>query len=157
MHDELWAGVELKLQNAEFHLQRMGQSLEPPERTATNVALQASGAILDTGWQRSFYAHLDAFLSATRSVPEIIQCCFGVDEGHPTMRSWFANLPQTERLRRRDFKKQFKTSYDSFRASLSSFRTGSRSFEDLGLQFKLVEVKNLSGQTTRADPPSVRG
>ena len=131
MHEELWAGVELKLQNAEFHLQGMGRSLEPPERTATNVALQASGAIIDTGWQRSFYAHLDAFLSAARSVPEIIQCCFGVDEGHPIMKSWFGKLRETERLRRHEFKKQFKISYDGFRAlplgtvrHISEHRTG---------------------------------
>lgn len=131
MHEELWAGVELKLRHAEFHLQRMGQSLEPPERTATNVALQAAGAIIDTGWQRSFYAHLDAFLSATRSVPEIVQCCFGADEDHPDMRSWFRKLPEAEKRRRREFEKQFKTSYVSFRAlrlgtvrHISEHRTG---------------------------------
>ena len=131
VHKELWAGVELKLQHAEFHLQRMGQSLEPPERTATNIALQAAGAIIGTGWQRSFYAHLDAFLSAARSVPEIIQCCFGVDEGHPDMRSWFRKLPEAERLRRQEFKKQFKGSYEGFRAlrlgtvrHISEHRTG---------------------------------
>ena len=82
-------------------------------------------------WQRSFYAHLDAFLSAARSVPEIIQCCFGVDEGHPIMKSWFGKLPDTEQLRRHEFKKQFKISYDSFRAlplgkvrHISEHRTG---------------------------------
>ena len=131
MHEELWAGVELKLQNAEFHLQRMKQSLEPPERTATNVALQASGVIIGTEWQRSFYAYLDAFLSAARSVPEIIQCCFGVDEGTRRMRTWFKNLPGAEKFRRREFKKQFKICYESFRAlplgtvrHISEHRTG---------------------------------
>ena len=131
MHEHLWAGVRLKLQHAAFHLQRMGQSLEPPERTATNVALQAAGAILDTGWQRSFYAHLDAFLSAARSVPEIVQCCFGVDERHPDMRSWFGQLPDEEKTRRHEFKKQFKPAYDSFRElrlgklrHISEHRTG---------------------------------
>jgi hypothetical protein len=54
-----------------------GQSLEPPERTQWNVALEASAAILATNWEKSFYPHLDAFLSTTRSIPEIIQCCFG--------------------------------------------------------------------------------
>jgi len=48
MHEELWAGPDLKLEYAEFHLERMGQSLEPPERTHGNVALEASGAILAT-------------------------------------------------------------------------------------------------------------
>jgi len=131
MHEHVWAGVHLKLQHAEFHLRRMGQSLEPPERTATNVALQAAGVILDTGWQRSFYAHLDAFLSAARSIPEIVQCCLGVDEGHPDMRNWFAKLPDDEKVRRQEFKKRFKAGYDSFRASrlgtlrhISEHRTG---------------------------------
>jgi hypothetical protein len=68
-HEELWAGVELKLQYAEFHLQQMSRSLEPPERTHMNVALEAAGAIIGTDWQISLYAHFDALLSAARSVP----------------------------------------------------------------------------------------
>ena len=72
MDEKLWAGVELKLLYAEFHFDMMGRSIQPPKQTSINVALQASG------WQRSFYAYLDAFLSTARSVPEIIQCCFGV-------------------------------------------------------------------------------
>jgi len=47
MHEEMWAGVELKVQNAEFHLQRMEQSLNLPEPTALYVALEASNAILE--------------------------------------------------------------------------------------------------------------
>ena len=69
MDKKLWAGVALKLQNAEFHFDMMGRSTQPPEQTAINVTLQASGALIDTGWQRSFYAYLDAFLSAARSAP----------------------------------------------------------------------------------------
>ncbi len=102
MHEELWASVELKLQNAEFHLRQMARSLESPERTATNVALEASDAIIDTGWQLSFYAHLDAFLSAARSVAEIIKCCLGVDR-HREMKAWFDRLPAEERDRRCEF------------------------------------------------------
>jgi hypothetical protein len=66
----------------------MAKALQPPERTAMNVALQASGTIIDTQWQRSIYARLDAFLSATRSVAEIIKCCFGADT-HPKMTNMF--------------------------------------------------------------------
>ncbi|MGB8897972.1 MAG: hypothetical protein WCC90_01370 [Methylocella sp.] len=113
MHVKLWTGVELKLQHAEFHLHWMGRSLEPRGRTATDVALEASGAIIDTGWQRSFYAHLDAFLSATRSVAEIIKCCFGVDSS-PKMTTWFDKLPPDEQDRRREFGKQFQAVYDHF-------------------------------------------
>ena len=113
MDEKLWAGVVIKLQNAEFHLRRMDHSLQPPEATWSNVALQASGAIIDTGWQRSFYAYLDAFLSATRSVAEIIKCCFGVDQ-HPPMVAWFNGLPAEEQDRRREFKRQFQVHYDHF-------------------------------------------
>ena len=112
MHDELWAGVKLKLQNAEFHLHQMARSLAPPERTATNVALEASGTIIDTEWQLSFYAHLDAFLSAARSVAEIINCCFGVDK-HRAKTAW-NRLATAEKDRRCKFWQQFQTHYDSF-------------------------------------------
>jgi hypothetical protein len=114
MHDELWAGIASKLQTAEFHLHGMKQSLQPPKRSAINAVLDSSGAI-DTGWQRAFYAYLDAFLSAARSVPEIIRCCFGIDRGHPEMKAWFYQLDPDERIRREEFTNQFKTAYDSFR------------------------------------------
>jgi hypothetical protein len=113
MDEKLWAGADLKLQYAGFHLQRMGQSLQPPERTHWNVAREASGAIIDTGWQRSFYPHFDAFLSATRSVAEIIKCCFGVDD-HRAMTTWFDQLPAEEQDRRRAFWKQFQSHYELF-------------------------------------------
>ena len=58
--------------------------------------MQAGGAIIDTGWQRSIYPHLDAFLSTTRSIPEIIQCCFGVDDGNREIRDWFDKLSPDE-------------------------------------------------------------
>jgi hypothetical protein len=114
--EKLWAGVELKLQHAEFHFDMMGRSIQLPEQTWITVVVQASGAIIGTGWQRSFYAYLDAFLSTARSVPEIIQCCFGVDLGHPEMRQWFKTRPADEQVRRHEFKKKFKSHYDSFRA-----------------------------------------
>jgi len=113
MHDKLWAGVELKLENARFHFGKMGQSLEPPECTAINVALQSAGAIIDTNWQRSFYAHLDAFLSTTRSVAEVIKCCFGYDTASQ-MKGWLANLSSDEQDRRRQFSNKFKEDYGRF-------------------------------------------
>ena len=47
MHEQLWAGVGLKLQYAAFHLEKMSGSLQPPERTGHNVAQQAAGAVID--------------------------------------------------------------------------------------------------------------
>jgi hypothetical protein len=124
MHQELWAGVELKLQHAEFHLERMSQSLEPPqcaetdEYTETDLPLEARDTFIYAGWQRSwersFYAHFDAFLLTARCIPEIIQCCFGEDKSRD-MKDWFDNLPEEEKLRRQEFRKQFDPSYKSFR------------------------------------------
>jgi hypothetical protein len=115
MHEDLWAGVQLKLEYASFHFDQMGRSIQPPERTRRNVALEGSGAILDTGWQRSFYASFDAFLSAARSVPEILQCCFGHDPNY-RMKAWFDALPPDERRRRKEFNARFAPDLNAFRA-----------------------------------------
>jgi hypothetical protein len=88
---DLWAGVDLKLDNASFHFEGMGQALQRPERTAYTAALESSGVLIGDNWHRAFYAHLDAFLSTARSVPELIRCCFGVDDGPKPkkMKDWF--------------------------------------------------------------------
>jgi hypothetical protein len=52
MDEKLWASVELKLVYAEFHFDMMGRAIQPPKQNSIYVALQASGAIIDTGWQR---------------------------------------------------------------------------------------------------------
>jgi hypothetical protein len=89
MHENLWAGVDRKLQDAHFAFDEMATSLPPPERTPMNVAQQSTGAIIDTRWQESFYAHVDTFLAKVRSVPEIIESSFGADCGSGPMRQWF--------------------------------------------------------------------
>jgi hypothetical protein len=61
MYDNLWAGVDLKLRNAAFHLQRMWRSLEPPDRIRMNLALESSGTTIGTPWQESFYAQRGAW------------------------------------------------------------------------------------------------
>lgn len=114
VNEELWAGPELKVQYAAFHLQRMDRSLDPPERNAWNVAIEASGAIINTGWQQVFYPHFDAFLSTARSIPEIIRCCFGVDTAR-VMQPWFGSLPQAEQTARHNFQIQYAQYYDAFR------------------------------------------
>lgn len=118
MHDELWAGVELKLQNAQFHLDQMMRSIQPPERTGHSVAMMASGAIGVPDWQEAFYAHLDAFLSATRSVGNIIKCCFGVDN-HFALNP-FKALHAEEQNRRREFQGQFDPLLKAFDGRLLS-------------------------------------
>ena len=115
MHQHLWSGADLKLDHARYQFERMGKALEPPAHTAMNVVLEISGAMVGGMWHRAFYASLDAFLSASRSIPEIVQCCFGVDTGHPTMRDWFKNLDSGEQERRLKCKERFKPHYDAFR------------------------------------------
>jgi hypothetical protein len=129
-HHDLWAGINLKIDNASFHLEAMGRVLEPPEQTHMNVVQESSGAIIGGNWHRAFYAHLDAFLSAARSVPELIRCCFGVDY-HYLMKAWFDSLDANEKTRRHEFDDKFKAAYGDFRSlplgtarHISEHRTG---------------------------------
>jgi hypothetical protein len=140
MHEDLWAGVDLKMESADFFLEQMGKALGPPERTQINVALQSSGAIIETRWQRSFYAYLDAFLAMVRSAPEIVQACFGEDR---VMKAWLKTLAPAEQSRRKVFSAQFITAYDKFKKlplsnarNISLHRTGvalSKSTSQAGL------------------------
>src|SRR5262245_26254511 len=96
----------------------MQRAIEPPEQTAVNVALMSvalmsSGAIVSKMWQQPFYANFDAFLGATRSIAEIIQCCFGRDRALQ-MKSWFASLDQAEQDRRKKFSDEFNPDYSKF-------------------------------------------
>ena len=91
MHEELWAGVDLKIEHAAFFLEQMGHALAPPERSQINVAMQWGVA---TGWQRSFFAYADAFLAMARSVLEVIDACFGAD---PVMKNGFKGSHQLSR------------------------------------------------------------
>jgi hypothetical protein len=45
-HDPLWAGIDRKLEDAQFYLDEMARSLQPPERTPMTVVQQSTGAIL---------------------------------------------------------------------------------------------------------------
>jgi hypothetical protein len=106
MHEQLWKGVELKLQNAHFHWDQIGRSLQPSAQTGHSVAIQALTGSMGSDWQPSFYAHFDAFLSATRSVSQVIKCGFGKDtDGRLKQR--FTSLPDEEQVRRRAFQTQF--------------------------------------------------
>lgn len=115
MHEALWAGVDLKVEYASFHLQQVIEALDPPRWTTYEVAAQAAGAIIDTGWQRKVYPSLDAFLVTTRCVSELIKCCFGADLGHPKVKGWFLKLDPAEQSRRRMFGEQFAKTADAFR------------------------------------------
>jgi hypothetical protein len=116
MREKLWGGVGIKLEIAEYHLEQMRRSLDRPQPTQLSVAMEAAGTIIDAHWQRSFYARLDAFLSAAQCVPEIVGCCFGKSlGGHRVMIDWFDMLTPDERARREAFSKQFHPHHNALR------------------------------------------
>jgi hypothetical protein len=114
-HHDLWTGIDLKLSSASFHFDRMNNVLQPPRLNGHYAALESAGVVIGRNWHQAFYAHLDAFLSTARSVPELIRCCFGADDGHKEIREWFKRLDLDEQRRRREFGDKFKTDYDTFR------------------------------------------
>jgi hypothetical protein len=119
-----WNGVEFKQGEAEFFFQEMTQDLIPasarPGLRAYAAYFSSPGTIVGNLWQSRFYYHLDAFLSAVRSIPDIIQACFGCD---PRVQSWVDQLPPTEPDRRKRFQAQFLPTYLAFnRLSLSRAR-----------------------------------
>jgi hypothetical protein len=107
-HSDLWSAVEYKQTGAEFFFKEMGRDIQPPHLgNPTMVAIVVStGAIVGSPWQERFYHHLDAFLTMARSIPEIIQCNFGLDPS-PSMRRWISNLNSLEEARRRTFQDRF--------------------------------------------------
>jgi hypothetical protein len=117
-HRGLWPGIDLKLRTAGFHFLRMQEVLKPPETTAYTVVQEASGALIGGNWHQGFYAHLDGFLSSSRSVPELIRCCFGTDlpAGNRVMRKWFEEQDEDEKNRRREFDDKFRPEYQRFRS-----------------------------------------
>lgn len=113
MNESLWAGTDLKLEHGLFHLTKMKQCFQPPTDWYATVH-ENCGAIVDTGWQRSLYAYFDAFLMALRSTPEVIRCCFGIDNSK-FMAPWLDSLPASERHARKAFQIEYERHYKLFR------------------------------------------
>jgi hypothetical protein len=148
----------------------MGKALLPPPPTAENVALQSSGAILDTRWQNSFYAYLDAFMAMARSVPEIIASCFGADRGSKEMKAWFNSLAPAEQTRRCSFAATFEPFLAAFRAlplsgarNKSLHRSGVAPVEikvtgRFGVSYTGTPIKRIpSSETPKLDDPNFNG
>jgi hypothetical protein len=151
MHEQLWAGVDRKLQDAQLALDEMGRSLDPPEHTTLNVVLESAGKIIDTRWQDSFYGHVGTFLAKVRSVPSIIESCFGADRGSRPMKDWFDGLPPAEQTRRQAFSDQFRGDRQAFgRHDL----TNERNVGEHRLGFPSVEGKVVGpfGKVHTASP-----
>ena len=110
--EPLWTGVDLKQDHARFHLEQMSAALRAPDPTGAVYFKRRRGEGHE--WHRPFYAHLDAFLTAARSIPELIQCCFGHDLDR-RMEDWFSKLSGNEQGRRKLFRERFKDSRAAFR------------------------------------------
>jgi hypothetical protein len=104
--------TDFKFREAERHLQNMGKVIAPPTLNGHQVALVASGVILHHEWREPFNDDLNAFLSATRSIPELIQFRFGADR---CLDKWIAKLDQQEQYRRKEFQDQFESKFAPFR------------------------------------------
>jgi len=116
MHDDLWASVDSALGGAQFHLNEASRSLQPPERTAMRVVLESSaGTIVWKPWEEPFYNNVRSFLQQARSVPFVIESCFGRDIGLEELKAWFIALTEDEQARRREFHKLFESHRDQFR------------------------------------------
>jgi hypothetical protein len=122
MNEDLWAGVEFKLAEAEFFLEQMGKVLVPPGPGTPGWHPAWAGQSM-TRWQPDFYYYLDGFLGAARSVPDVIQKCFGWDKKSGA--KWPQPLDADEKDRRREFQKEFTGLYTTYSAlDLSRVRVG---------------------------------
>lgn len=120
MDRELWDGVEFKLSQAAFFLEQMGKTLVPPR--AGHGWHPAYGPPV-ARWQPDFYYHLDAFIVAARSVPDVIQKCFGWDK--KSKDEWPRPLDREEIDRRKQFQADFSALFGEFvQLPLSRVRVG---------------------------------
>jgi hypothetical protein len=100
-------------------------------------------------WQPYFYFYLDAFIGATRSIPDIIQKCFGID-AH-SAKDWPQPLTDEEKDRRKVFQDAFSPYYRTFhRQPLSRVRIGT--FHWLGIPSVQTEAKGVDGRQYTGDP-----
>jgi hypothetical protein len=121
MSVQLFKGVDFKVAEAAFFLDRMGKELVPPRHRPENQLAQTLGGSAGRHgtatwdyhpWQDSFWFYLDAFLMAGRSVPDIIQKCFGAD--NPKNSKWLKTLPDEERARRLRYQDKLEPLYRAF-------------------------------------------
>jgi len=153
-HDELWAGPELKLGYAHYHLVKMQLAITPPQGDSHIAAMQAAGVLVDTGWQRAIGPYFDAFLSAARSIPEIIACCFGRDTPNKEMKLWFDGLPSAEQDRRKQFTQEFKSTRKAF-SNLPLTKTRNVAVHRRGYAPYKVRIAGRFGVTHEGGPTKV--
>jgi hypothetical protein len=107
----MWESIDARVEEADFFLEQMSKDLVPPEmgpNAQLARAIAMTGAIVAHPWQPRFYFHLNAFLAAARSVPEIIMFQFGVDpKASKSVKNWVKKLLYAEQRLRDQFYDQF--------------------------------------------------
>ena len=172
MNEQLWSGVDLKVEYASFHFSEMHRAVAYRQPTAHEIAMTASGnTIVGNDWQRRFYPQFDALLAAARSIPWIIEACFGADNGHREMRDWLDRLDVDERARREKFSEEFRASphYKTFNKhrhtrarNIILHRTGVAPLEiEISDFFGVVHegspVRRIPAATSHPDNPEMPG
>jgi hypothetical protein len=139
---DAFALVGTKLEQAGKHLEEMGQAIIHPRHkpgfTATHVAMMSCpGTVIAHNWHEPFESQLNAFLAATRSVPDIITKQLGYDmprtkppwysrwlysmkswlggSAWTGNHSWLSSLGEGERKRRKKFQRKFEREFKKFR------------------------------------------
>jgi hypothetical protein len=110
--------VDRKLNEARARLGEMGQVIiHPSHRPALPrhlaVMMSCAGTIIHHPWQDEFDPALNAFLSSTRSVPDIVSKRCGYDE-YGDGKKWLRSLDSNEQDRRKQFRDQFKLKFKPF-------------------------------------------
>lgn len=151
-HDLLWAGANQKREHTLFFYIRMQNALEP-DRSHTAAVMQFG--MVGLNWQLPFYANLDAFLAMARSVPAIIECCFGWDQ---RLEKWLKSLSKDEQDRRRNFQNEFDPLHYAFRQHALT-KQRDRSFHREGYPDAEVRITSWFGvehigSPTKAVPTS---
>src|SRR6266705_1665669 len=112
--DETLRSARFKLDAARLFSKEMSDDLMPASgRSPLYAAIESTGVVLSDPWQERFYPHLDAFLIATNTIPDIITSWCG-SSNHPAMKSWLNNIGRNERKRRTDFQTRFKRNIKRF-------------------------------------------
>jgi hypothetical protein len=141
VHEHLWLGVDGRIREAERSYREMGTSISRPDHTWENAALVAAGVDVNRPWQDTFYPNVSTFLAKVRSVPSIIEACFGKDSGIrriPPMKDWWDSLTLDEQQRREEFSDQFRADNKLFR---DHYLTNERDVSEHRLGFPNVEAR----------------
>ena len=112
-----WDGVRFKLDMARFFLGEMKRDLIPATAElefSYNQQRRTSPPM--NRWAPKFYYHLDAFLTATRSVDLVITTTFGIDK--LLKKRWTDNLKTLERTKRDSFQSAYDLIAVPFRTHL---------------------------------------